>query len=361
MAFQRISFFSAVVALVFCVLTNDAFAQSPLAWDPFNTHGGTALAPTGSGGTGVWDLTTANWSNGGSVDVIWINIAPETAIFGGTAGTITVSSGINISTLDFQTGGYTLTSGSLVLGAGGVITTATGSTQIASTIGGADFTKSGGGTLTLSGANVHTGGTTVNAGTLLINNTSGSGSGSGSVIVNNSGTVLGGSGTMTGPVTVNSGATLAPGATANSTAILSTGTVTLLSATLAINVNGTTAGAFYDQFNVSGAITITGSTLALDFGAFTPAATDKFFIALNNGTDAVTGTFSSVTGLPSGFAVVYDADSAGGAIGNDIVIEAVPEPSTWCMAAFAAAFIGFKSRRRLQAASRKFVRRLTRP
>ena len=339
--------------MLFCAFTNDVFALAPLAWDP----GHTPLAPAGSGGAGTWDLTTANWSNGLS-DIMWNNVAPGTAIFGGTAGTVTVSSGINISTLDFQTDGYMLTGGSLVLGAGGVITTATGTTQIASTLGGADLTKSGGGTLTLSGANTYLGGTIVNAGTLLINNVSGSGTGSGSVIVNNSGSVLGGSGTMTGPVTVNSGATLAPGATASSTAILNTGSVTLLGATLALNVNGTTAGTSYDQLNVSGAITITGGTLALNFGAFTPAATDRFFITLNDGIDPVIGTFASVTGLPSGFALVYDANRDGGLVGNDIAIQAIPEPSTWCAAAFAAAIISFQLRHRARAASWKFIHRL---
>lgn len=319
-----------------------------MAWDPFELHGGTVSAPTGSGGTGRWDLTTLNWSKGGS-DETWRNVTPGPALFGGTAGTVTVSTGIRVGTLNFQTAGYTLTGGSLTVDSGHEIITVAGSTQIASSIGGGDITKSGAGALTLSGANTYTGGTTVNAGTLLLNNTSGSAAGTGSVIVNNSGSVLGGSGTMTGSVTVNSGATLAPGGTANSTAVLSTGAVTLQSATLAINVNGTTAGTLYDQLNVAGAITITGSTLTLNLGAFTPAPTDIFYIALNDGTDPVSGTFASVTGLPAGFGVVYNANGDGGAYGNDIAIAAVPEPSTWGAAALAAAVIAFQLRKRAQA------------
>lgn len=342
------------MALVLCAFSHDLLAQVPLAWDPAHTRGGTPLAPSGSGGTGVWDLATAHWSNGGLFDITWNNIIPGTAIFGGTSGTVTVSSGINVNALNFQTGGYTLSGGSLSLAAGGTITTAAGSTQIASTILGAALTKSGIGTLTLSGANTYTGGTIVNAGTLLINNTSGSGTGTGSVTVNNAGTVLGGSGTMIGPTTVNSGAILAPGPTAGGTAILGTGAVTLQSATLAINVNGSTAGTLYDQLNVSGAITLTNGTLALNFGAFTPAPTDKFYIALNDGADTVSGTFASVTGLPSGWTVVYDANGDGGFVGNDIAIEAVPEPSTWCAAALAAAVVGFQLCRRVRSATRKF-------
>lgn len=51
----------------------------------------------------------------------------------------------------------------------------------------------------LSGANTHTGGTLVLAGTLLVNNATGSGTGTGAVTVSNSG-ILCGSGTISGPV-----------------------------------------------------------------------------------------------------------------------------------------------------------------
>lgn len=60
----------------------------------------------------------------------------------------------------------------------------------------------------LSGVNSYSGGTIVNAGTLLVNNPFASGTGSGFVAVSNNGT-LGGSGTIAGPVTV--AGTLAPG------------------------------------------------------------------------------------------------------------------------------------------------------
>jgi autotransporter-associated beta strand protein len=77
--------------------------------------------------------------------------------------------------------------------------------------------KSGGftagpGTLSLTVNNTYTGGTTVSAGRLLANNTSGSATGSGPVTVSPVGeTVLGGSGTIAGPVTVTSGAFLLGG------------------------------------------------------------------------------------------------------------------------------------------------------
>ena len=79
----------------------------------------------------------------------------------------------------------------------------------------------GSGTLTLDGANTYSGGTTISAGKLLVNNTSGLGTGS--VTVQDSG-LLGGTGTVTVAVTVNAGGGLAPG---NSVGSLTIGSLTL--------------------------------------------------------------------------------------------------------------------------------------
>ena len=72
------------------------------------------------------------------------------------------------------------------------------------------------GTTILTANNLYTGGTTINAGTLLVNNTSGSGTGSGDVVVSDGG-ILGGSGAIAGAVVC--GGILSPGA--------SVGTLTL--------------------------------------------------------------------------------------------------------------------------------------
>ena len=68
---------------------------------------------------------------------------------------------------------------------------------------GASFTKIGKGTLILSGANTYTGGTTLTAGALVINNMTGLGTGDGAVQVNQG--ILAGSGTIGGAVTVGTG------------------------------------------------------------------------------------------------------------------------------------------------------------
>ena len=98
------------------------------------------------------------------------------------------------------------------------------------------LTKAGSGTLQVLSNNNYTLGTTIDAGKLLVNNTTGSGTGTGAVTVNSGGT-LGGKGIIAGVVTVNAGGTISPGA--------SIGTLTLNSAPffsgtnfMEINANG---------------------------------------------------------------------------------------------------------------------------
>ena len=139
---------------------------------------------------------------------------------GGTASISLLGNG----TLDISghtTGGVTIGSlsgdGLVFLGANGLTigsnnqsTTFSGTMQDGGVGGGSggSLMKLGSGTLTLSGASAYTGRTTVSAGTLVVSNRNGSATGTGTVQVN-AGT-LGGSGIISGAVTVNSGAFLAP-------------------------------------------------------------------------------------------------------------------------------------------------------
>jgi hypothetical protein len=185
------------------------------------------------------------------------------------------------------------------------------------------------------------------------------------VTVNNSGivlggTVLGGRGAISGAVTVNSGANLAPGATGNgSTAILDTGALTLASGSnFSLDLNGNVAGTSYDQVNVTGTVNlglITGSNLVLNSVSGLTVG-DTLFIVENDGIDPVTGTFAGLANgatFSSGsdtFQIFYNASGQGG--GNDIElavesVRPVPEPSTWAGGALAFAVIAYTQRRRL--------------
>jgi fibronectin-binding autotransporter adhesin len=110
----------------------------------------------------------------------------------------------------------------LTLGASGGDNTLSGS--ISGT--GGSVVKVGAGTLVLTGANTYTGATTVAAGTLRVNNTSGSGTGTGAVQVQ-SGATLAGSGSIAGAVTIAKGGILAAG---NSPGTLTLGALTLAGA-----------------------------------------------------------------------------------------------------------------------------------
>jgi autotransporter-associated beta strand protein len=224
-------------------------------------------------------------------------------------------------------------------------------------------TKLGGGIVTLNTANTYQGGTSVQAGTLLVTNTSGSGTGTGAVTVTNSGTTLAGGttngvGGISGAVNINSsGANLSPGTTGNgvgTTAILKTGALTLASTSnFKVDLNSTTAGSGYDQVNVTGTVSVTGSNLVITAANSGLAVGNKFFIALNDGTDPVTGPFAqgaTVTASNNGdiFAINYLDNGDGGTIGNDIslTLVAVPEPSTWMAAALTLGALAYGLRRR---------------
>ncbi len=260
---------------------------------------------------------------------------------GGT-GTVTNSGGTHTLTLG-GSGNYTF---------GGVITATNTLDMI--------IVKSGSGTQTLTGASTYSNTTTVNGGFLFANNTTGSGTGTGAVTVNNSGTTLGGNGTITGSVSVTSGANLSPGATGvGSTARLNTGALTLSSGSFFnVDLNNATAGTGYDQVSVTGLLSITSSNLNINPGAGLSIG-NTLFIALNNGTDAITGTFAglaqgaTVTSGAYSFTIDYFANGDLGTVGNDIALTVtaapIPEPGTWIGGALALGAIALASRRKVRA------------
>lgn len=58
-----------------------------------------------------------------------------------------------------------------------------------------------------------------------------------------------------------------------------------------VELNGAAAGTGYDQVNVTGTVSLGGSTLNVSL-AFTPGVGTSFVLINNDGTDAVAGTFA---------------------------------------------------------------------
>ncbi len=338
------------------------------------TTGTTALTINTTGG--VTTLSGINTFTGGTTLTLGTLKLSGSGTLGGTSSTLTVNGG----TLDFN--GTSQGVGNFA-GSGGTILNNSTGTNVTLTIGNGNgtggnysgviadhtsgtgtvaLTKTGTGTITLSGANTYTGTTTVNAGSLFANNTSGSGTGTGTVTVNNTGTFGGGNSTavggISGAVTVASGGNLSPGQTGvGSTAILKTGALTLNSGSnFNVDLNDTTAGTGYDQASVAGTLSITGSNLVVTAGSGLSIG-NKFFIALNDGTDLVTGTFS---GLANGatvtasnnadtFLINYLDNGDSGTLGNDISLTCtgvVPEPATYLAGILALGAVGYHQRRR---------------
>ncbi|WP_367871012.1 beta strand repeat-containing protein [Luteolibacter sp. Populi] len=136
--------------------------SADLFWD------GTDLTADADGGAGVWDTSATNWDSlaTAGVDTAWTSA--QSAIFGGAAGTVSVAaSGITAAGITFNTTGYTVQDNTLSLGSGAINTAPGVEATIGSTINGS-LTKTGAGTLVLTGTNSFAGNTVISAGTLKV-------------------------------------------------------------------------------------------------------------------------------------------------------------------------------------------------
>jgi len=163
---------------------------------PTNTVNGPTVTWTGSQETN-WDYVTFNWvlnSNkatatfGNGENVFFNDSALDTTVvIAGIAGSVSPGS----VTFANSTSNYIV------------------STTGAGLIGPTSLLKLNAGTTTLLSANGYTGGTLISGGTLLVNNTNGSGTGASAVTA--AGGVLGGTGAIAGAVNIIAGGGFAPG------------------------------------------------------------------------------------------------------------------------------------------------------
>ncbi len=287
-------------------------------------------------GAGTLTLSAPNTYNGGTTISGGTLIATSDAALGAASGALTISGGV------LKAGGAITSARGVSIGAGGATIDTNGNTVLLSGAisGSTSLLKTGSGTLQISGAlNVST---TIGTGGVVLNGATGTGA----FTIQNE-TSLSGAGTV-GSVMAESGGTLAPGDAI--TGLLNIGDFNLKSgAHLSIELGGTTAGAAsngYDRVGVTGGITLGGDLQGALIGGFHPAHGDLFFIIVNDGADAVSGTFAglaqgaAVSLGGSNFTISYTGDSVGNTItgGNDVALMAVPEPHA-CTAAFGGIFL----------------------
>lgn|GEM_PF-3554756 len=247
-------------------------------------------------------ITTLSGANtyGGSTTVpsgVVLRIGASGAIPDGSALTVAGTFNVNgfVESVGSLAGG-----GSVLLGTGSALTTGGNntSTTFSGAVGGTggQLTKTGSGSMSLTGSSAgYTGTTTVNGGTLLVN-----GSIAGSAVTVQTDAAGHISGT-TGPLTIDSGGFHKPG---NSPGITTVNGDYIENGTLEIEFLNHTgaAGAGYDQVQVigGGSVTLGGSSLlTVPFigtaGTFNPAGAQVFIIIDNDGTGPgdLTGTFSN--------------------------------------------------------------------
>jgi autotransporter-associated beta strand protein len=301
-----------------------AEATTLTMWSPISGSG--SLSKTGSG---TLHLNAYNSFSGGFFIQEGAVTTAATANRFNLGSAITIDSGASLTISANQAIGTLAGAGTMTLSAGTLSLGGAANTSFSGIITGSGaLTKSGTGTLTLSGANDYAGATNITAGTLII------GDGTSGSAINSAFSVSGtgkisGSGSI-GALTVSTGGTIAPG---NSPGVLSTGDFSLSGGSFLAEINGNSAGSEYDQLSVSGSVNLAG-VLDLSLG-FIPTENDFFFLILNDGSDAITGTFtglaenSSFSQGGSSFIITYLADYSNNSLtgGNDVAIMAIPEPS----------------------------------
>ncbi len=256
---------------------------------------------------------------------------------GGLAFSGPVTLGSNL-TLD---GGAAAFSGATTLTGGSwTVTVNAGASAVLAAVGQSGtgskgLTKAGAGTLTLTAANTYTAMTTVAAGTLVLDV-----SVAGQVTVGPKGTLV--SAGSTGNLTVQSRGTLDPGSN-GATGILSTGNLIFNpGGVFNVALDGTAAGAGYDQVSAGGRVNVTGAHLNLTLG-YTAQVGDTYTLVNNTQTGAVIGTFA---GLPQNATLVVGGETFQinykGGDGNDVTLTCIKSGTTPGLAWLVAALLDKK-------------------
>jgi autotransporter-associated beta strand protein len=274
------------------------------------------------------------------------------AIDDGTASAISVSL-TNLS----LTSNSSLGTNELFVGANDTMTFTGNITRTGGTTA-TTLTKSGAGTVVFSGSsNTYTDATVVSSGTLLLNNTSGSATGTGNLTVN-AGARLGGTGiiasTGSNGVTLNNTAILAPGDGTTGTLRLNAAStsgamLTMLSgAKFSMELGASLASDKVNFWTYAGASDFVRNSNVIDITFLSGSTTGNYTLFnfySNNGTTLTAAGFSSGLSLnfTNGGSGTLDYSTLGQI---NLVVSAVPEPSTWALLAVSLTTVMVLRRRR---------------
>ncbi len=261
-------------------------------------------------------------------------------IFIGSALSATATSNPTFS----GTGALTFTGNVDLNGSRGLNVTNTALTTFAGNVGNGSLTKFGTGSLALTnpGGNTYNGGTVVNAGALIVNNTSGSGTGAGTVSIVSGATLSGafsisGFTQIAGNFTVGgSGAT----ATDNFNASLTLTSTAVTSFELA-------SASSFDHVNVANLLTLAGTINVVTINGFIAQAGQSFDL-LDWGNLNASG-FSlanlNLSGAQTAPGTFFDTST----FLTNGTITVVPEPSTYALLVSGLGMAGVALRRRFRA------------
>jgi autotransporter-associated beta strand protein len=285
----------------------------------------------------TWDINNNNnWNNG---------VNPTTY---GDGAVVTFN--------DTNNGHYAVTLNSTVSPGSVTVNNSSGNYTISGTgsiAGNAWLNKYGTSTLTLSTTNTYSGGTTLNAGTFVVNNTTGSATGTGNVILNGGILASGTTGFISGDVLVGSGSnTIAPGGVGTVGSLTIGGLITTTSDPITLDFDlGTGTGIVTNgDLLILGADTISGyGMLILTFGGTALPGDDYRLIGGPSGTwllDAkppLLGYFTLPT-APAGESYALSISVDPGYL--DLVVTSVPEPATASLLLIASAGMLVRRRRK---------------
>ncbi len=285
----------AAVLIPLLVLTGSpvSLQAADYYWDQDGDSSGNALSGTNLGGAGTWDLSASAWWDGLSTNLAWPNLS-DTAIFTGTAGTVTLGENITAGGLRFNVNGYTIapsTTQTLTLApAAGFVSPViavnntgfgtNGATISAILAGTSGFTKTGNGTLRLTGANTFSGDVAIKGGSIVITNPNQLGTGTTAISV------------------TGVGQTGNPGFSGGSLVLQGTGTSAFAAGlTIDREISGSGRGA--------GAINQTGSLISIGYntlaGGLTNGSASDSRVWASHGATTVTGNVSLGSGSIAGF------------------------------------------------------------